>query len=79
MYAYILGLPKVTGHTALMEVAKAGAMKLLRAILQRGGNLNTLDNEGLSAAHFAAERGLLEVCHDIVRSMTLINILGRCR
>ncbi|XP_052009395.1 ankyrin repeat and EF-hand domain-containing protein 1 [Xyrauchen texanus] len=52
---------EVTGHSALMKAAKAGAVELVRAILQRKGNPNALDKEGQRAAHFAAEGGFLEV------------------
>lgn len=55
------GSPKVTQCSALMEASKAGAVKLVRAILQKGGNPNLLDKEGRCAAHFAAEGGFLEV------------------
>ncbi|XP_067310520.1 ankyrin repeat and EF-hand domain-containing protein 1 [Pseudorasbora parva] len=52
---------QVTLCSALMEAAKAGAVKLIRSILQKGGNPNLLDQEGRCAAHFAAEGGFLEV------------------
>uniref|UniRef100_A0A8C1WM80 Ankyrin repeat and EF-hand domain containing 1b n=1 Tax=Cyprinus carpio TaxID=7962 RepID=A0A8C1WM80_CYPCA len=52
---------QVTGCSALMEASKAGAVKLVRAILQKGGNPDILDQEGRCAAHFAAEGGFLEV------------------
>lgn len=55
------GSPKVTRCSALMEASKAGALKLVRAILQKEGNPNLLDEEGRCAAHFAAEQGFLEV------------------
>ncbi|XP_052436143.1 ankyrin repeat and EF-hand domain-containing protein 1 [Carassius gibelio] len=52
---------QLTGCSALMEASKAGAVKLVRAILQKGGNPDMLDQEGRCAAHFAAEGGFLEV------------------
>ncbi|XP_073725310.1 ankyrin repeat and EF-hand domain-containing protein 1 isoform X2 [Misgurnus anguillicaudatus] len=59
--ANLNAVDEVTGHTALMEASKAGAVKLVRAILQRGGNPNNRSKEGLCAAHFAADGGFLEV------------------
>lgn len=44
-----------------MEASKAGVVKLVRAISQKGGNPNLVDEEGRCAAHFAAEGGFLEV------------------
>ncbi|KAG1973158.1 ankyrin repeat and EF-hand domain-containing protein [Pimephales promelas] len=52
---------QVTRCSALMGASKAGAVKLVRAILQKGVNPNLLDGDGRSAAHFAAEQGFLEV------------------
>ncbi|CAM4648580.1 unnamed protein product [Leuciscus chuanchicus] len=52
---------QVTRSSALMEASKAGALKLVRVILQKEGNPNLLDEEGRCAAHFAAERGFLEI------------------
>lgn len=61
VYLLCFGSPKVTRCSALMEASKAGAGKLVRAILQKGGNPDLLDQEGRCAAHFAAEGGFLEV------------------
>lgn len=44
-----------------MEAAKAGSLKLVRAILRKGGNPNALDKKGLTAAHYAAMGGHYEV------------------
>ncbi|XP_028826678.1 ankyrin repeat and EF-hand domain-containing protein 1 isoform X1 [Denticeps clupeoides] len=52
---------EVTGHSALMEAAKAGAAGLVRAILKQGGDPNVLDKKRMHAAHFAAEGGFFEV------------------
>ncbi|XP_041721886.1 ankyrin repeat and EF-hand domain-containing protein 1 [Coregonus clupeaformis] len=52
---------QVTGRTALMEAARAGAVELVRAILLRGANPNTLDKKHLHATHFAAMGGFFEV------------------
>ncbi|MGH0138524.1 UNVERIFIED_CONTAM: hypothetical protein FKN15_034371 [Acipenser sinensis] len=49
-----------TGCTALMEATRAGAVELVRAILQRGGNINSLDKMRNHASHFAAEGGFFE-------------------
>ncbi|XP_056135341.1 ankyrin repeat and EF-hand domain-containing protein 1-like [Lampris incognitus] len=50
-----------TGVTALMEACRAGAVDLVRAILQLRGNPNAQDKEMMSAAHMAAEGGFFEV------------------
>ncbi|KAL0967663.1 hypothetical protein UPYG_G00255190 [Umbra pygmaea] len=52
---------QVTGRTALMEAARAGAVELVRAILQKGANPNTLDKKRFHATHFAAMGGFFEV------------------
>ncbi|GLD59561.1 ankyrin repeat and EF-hand domain-containing protein 1-like isoform X1 [Lates japonicus] len=50
-----------TGVTALMEAAKAGSLELVRAILKKGGNPNTLDGKRFTAVHYAAMGGFFEV------------------
>ncbi|XP_034018551.1 ankyrin repeat and EF-hand domain-containing protein 1a [Thalassophryne amazonica] len=50
-----------TGVTALMAAVKAGCLQLARAILKKGGNVNALDHQRLSAVHYAAMGGFLEV------------------
>ncbi|XP_053469679.1 ankyrin repeat and EF-hand domain-containing protein 1a isoform X2 [Ictalurus furcatus] len=52
---------QVTGRTALMEAVRAGAVGLVRAILKRGANVNTLDSKRFNAVHFAAEGGYFEI------------------
>ncbi|KAL0969380.1 hypothetical protein UPYG_G00226300 [Umbra pygmaea] len=52
---------KATGRSALMEAARAGALELVRAILQRGGDPNALDRKRMTAAHLAAEGGFFQV------------------
>ncbi|XP_072217990.1 ankyrin repeat and EF-hand domain containing 1a [Leuresthes tenuis] len=50
-----------TGVTALMEAVKAGSLQLVRAILRRGGNPNSLDQKRFTAVHYAAMWGFFEV------------------
>ncbi|KFQ25982.1 Ankyrin repeat and EF-hand domain-containing protein 1 [Merops nubicus] len=50
-----------TGRTALMEAAREGALDLVRALLERGVDVNLFDLERHSAAHFAAKGGFLEI------------------
>ncbi|XP_041661631.1 ankyrin repeat and EF-hand domain-containing protein 1a [Cheilinus undulatus] len=50
-----------TGVTALMGAAKAGSLRLVRAILRTGGNPNALDKKRMTAAHYAAMGGFFEV------------------
>ncbi|XP_072546322.1 ankyrin repeat and EF-hand domain-containing protein 1 [Salminus brasiliensis] len=52
---------QATGRTALMEAARFGAVGLVRAILQRGGNPNAIDKKRQHAAHLAAHGGYFEV------------------
>ncbi|XP_026782478.3 ankyrin repeat and EF-hand domain-containing protein 1-like [Pangasianodon hypophthalmus] len=51
----------VTGCTALMAAVRAGSVALVRAILNTGGNPNTVDRMRLHAAHIAAAKGFFEV------------------
>lgn len=44
-----------------MEASKEGAVELVRGILERGGEVNTFDNERHLAAHFAAKGGFFDV------------------
>ncbi|NXY83305.1 ANKE1 protein, partial [Alcedo cyanopectus] len=50
-----------TGRTALMEAAREGSLELVRALLERGVDVNTFDLERHSAAHFAAKGGFFEI------------------
>nr|KAF6421655.1 ankyrin repeat and EF-hand domain containing 1 [Rousettus aegyptiacus] len=50
-----------TGRTALMEASREGAVELVRGILERGGEVNTFDNERHLAAHFAAKGGFFDI------------------
>ncbi|CAB1330540.1 unnamed protein product, partial [Coregonus sp. 'balchen'] len=52
---------EASGRSALMEAARAGAVELVRAILQKGGNPNAVDKKRMHAAHLAAEGGFFEV------------------
>uniref|UniRef100_A0A3B1JPL9 Ankyrin repeat and EF-hand domain containing 1 n=1 Tax=Astyanax mexicanus TaxID=7994 RepID=A0A3B1JPL9_ASTMX len=52
---------QVTGRTALMEASRLGAVGLVRAILQKGGNPNSIDTNRQYAAHLAAQGGYFEV------------------
>ncbi|CAL8352904.1 unnamed protein product [Merluccius merluccius] len=52
---------QVTGQTALMESCRAGAVDLVRDILQRGGDPNSLDHQRMTAAHLAAQGGFFQV------------------
>ncbi|KFV02286.1 Ankyrin repeat and EF-hand domain-containing protein 1 [Tauraco erythrolophus] len=50
-----------TGRTALMEAAREGVLELVRALLERGVDVNLFDLERHSAAHFAAKGGFFEI------------------
>ncbi|XP_045689294.1 ankyrin repeat and EF-hand domain-containing protein 1 [Phyllostomus hastatus] len=50
-----------TGRTALMEASREGVVELVRGILERGGEVNTFDNERHHAAHFAAKGGFFDI------------------
>uniref|UniRef100_A0A672FHN6 Ankyrin repeat and EF-hand domain containing 1a n=1 Tax=Salarias fasciatus TaxID=181472 RepID=A0A672FHN6_SALFA len=64
-----------TGTTALMEAARAGSPQLVRAILQRGGSPNALDQKHLSAVHYAAMGGVIEVLQVLSGYSAGINIM----
>uniref|UniRef100_A0A8C5LVY4 Uncharacterized protein n=1 Tax=Leptobrachium leishanense TaxID=445787 RepID=A0A8C5LVY4_9ANUR len=64
-----------TGRTALMEASREGAVDLVRAILQKGGDVNQRWN----AVHFAARGGYLEVLKVLSAygaDMTATNLQG---
>ncbi|XP_004593412.2 ankyrin repeat and EF-hand domain-containing protein 1 [Ochotona princeps] len=50
-----------TGRTALMEASREGVLEIVRGILERGGEVNTFDNERHHAAHFAAKGGFFDI------------------
>ncbi|NXU17228.1 ANKE1 protein, partial [Pardalotus punctatus] len=50
-----------TWRTALMEATRQGVAEVVRALLQKGANVNLFDFERHSAAHFAAKGGFLEI------------------
>nr|XP_004661577.1 ankyrin repeat and EF-hand domain-containing protein 1 [Jaculus jaculus] len=50
-----------TGRTALMETCREGVLEVVRAILERGGEVNAFDNDRMHAAHFAAKGGYFDI------------------
>lgn len=50
-----------TGKTCLMAAAASGSVKVVRAILERGADVNALDIKHNHAAHYAAIGGSLAV------------------
>ncbi|XP_069090229.1 ankyrin repeat and EF-hand domain-containing protein 1 isoform X2 [Pleurodeles waltl] len=50
-----------TGRTPLMEASREGAVEVVRALLRKGANVNTFDNERYNCVHFAAKGGFFEV------------------
>ncbi|XP_052770216.1 ankyrin repeat and EF-hand domain-containing protein 1-like isoform X2 [Mya arenaria] len=50
-----------TGKTALMGAAASGSVKVVRALLQNGADVNVTDLRHNHASHFAAANGHLEV------------------
>ncbi|XP_032151316.1 ankyrin repeat and EF-hand domain-containing protein 1 [Sapajus apella] len=50
-----------TGRTALMEASREGVVEIVRGILERGGEVNTFDNDRHHAAHFAAKGGFFDI------------------
>ncbi|KAM6915008.1 LOW QUALITY PROTEIN: ankyrin repeat and EF-hand domain-containing protein 1 [Xenentodon cancila] len=68
-----------TGATALMAAVKAGSLELVRAILRRGGNPNALDQNRLTAVHYAAMVGFFEaiqVLSAYSADMGVIDLIG---
>ncbi|GAB1609604.1 ankyrin repeat and EF-hand domain-containing protein 1-like [Argonauta hians] len=53
--------PTKTNFTPLMAAAKSGSVKVVKSILEKGGNPNAMNWKRLRAAHFAAERGHIDV------------------
>lgn len=49
-----------------MEAAREGAVEVVRALVQRGADVNLFDFERHSAAHFAAKSGFFEVLSFVV-------------
>lgn len=50
----------------MMEAARKGVVEVVRALLQRGADVNLFDFERHSAAHFAAKGGFFEVLTFVV-------------
>lgn len=55
------GKQEKTGKTCLMAAAASGSVKVVRAILERGADVNALDIKHNHAAHYAAIGGSLAV------------------
>ncbi|XP_033736173.1 ankyrin repeat and EF-hand domain-containing protein 1-like isoform X2 [Pecten maximus] len=55
------GKQEKTGKTCLMAAALSGSVKVVRAILDAGGDVNVLDIQHTHAAHYAALTGGFEV------------------
>ncbi|XP_048456853.1 ankyrin repeat and EF-hand domain-containing protein 1a [Rhincodon typus] len=70
---------EATGHTALMEASREGAIEVVCAILEKGCEINVLQNERYNAAHFAAQGGHFEVIRALVAhdcDLDVINLDG---
>ncbi|XP_041062715.1 ankyrin repeat and EF-hand domain-containing protein 1a [Carcharodon carcharias] len=67
---------ELTGHTALMEASREGAIEVVCAILERGCEINVLQNERYNAAHFAAQGGHFEVIRALVAHDCDINVIN---
>ncbi|XP_064621436.1 ankyrin repeat and EF-hand domain-containing protein 1-like isoform X2 [Lineus longissimus] len=52
---------EATGRTPLMVASQSGSVIVVRAILERGGDVNALDRKGAHAAHYAAKGGFFDV------------------
>ncbi|NWV73890.1 ANKE1 protein, partial [Dasyornis broadbenti] len=50
-----------TWRTAVMEATRQGVPEVVRALLQKGADVNLFDFERHSAAHFAAKGGFFEI------------------
>ncbi|XP_067900435.1 ankyrin repeat and EF-hand domain-containing protein 1a [Heterodontus francisci] len=67
---------ELTGHTALMEASREGAIEVVCAILERGCEINVLQNERFNAAHFAAQGGHFEVIRALVAHDCEIDVIN---
>ncbi|XP_078086739.1 ankyrin repeat and EF-hand domain-containing protein 1 [Mustelus asterias] len=67
---------EVTGHTALMEASREGAIEVVCAILEKGCEINVLQNERYNAAHFAAQGGHFEVIRALVAHDCDLNVIN---
>ena len=60
--------PNKYGLTALQQACIDGNLSLANFLLERGADLKTVDSNGRSALHLAAERGHLDVVSLLVNS-----------
>ncbi|XP_069788583.1 ankyrin repeat and EF-hand domain containing 1a isoform X2 [Narcine bancroftii] len=67
---------EATGHTALMEASREGAADVVRAILEKGCEVNLLQKERFNAAHFAAQGGFFEVLRALVANGCDIDVVN---
>ncbi|GCC33519.1 ankyrin repeat and EF-hand domain containing 1a isoform X1 [Chiloscyllium punctatum] len=67
---------EATGHTALMEASREGAIEVVCAILEKGCEINVLQNERYNAAHFAAQGGHFEVIRALVAHDCDIDVIN---
>ncbi|XP_072907399.1 ankyrin repeat and EF-hand domain containing 1a isoform X1 [Hemitrygon akajei] len=67
---------EATGHTALMEASREGAIDVVRAILEKGCEVNLIQKDRYNAAHFAAQGGFFEILRALVAYDCDINVIN---
>uniref|UniRef100_UPI00398E7A9E ankyrin repeat and EF-hand domain containing 1a isoform X1 n=2 Tax=Pristiophorus japonicus TaxID=55135 RepID=UPI00398E7A9E len=67
---------EATGHTALMEAAREGAIEVVCAILEKGCEVNLLQIDRFNAAHFAAQGGFFEIIQALIAYDCDINVIN---
>ena len=71
--------PSLSGTTALHAAAIGNYSAVIRLLLTKGkADPNTQDLAKRTPLHYAAERGLLSACEDLVRGNASIEVVDRC-
>eukprot|EP00062_Callorhinchus_milii_P019637 gi/632974407/ref/XP_007903661.1/ PREDICTED: ankyrin repeat and EF-hand domain-containing protein 1 isoform X2 [Callorhinchus milii] len=65
-----------TGHTVLIEAAREGAMEVVHAILEKGCDVNAMNNKRCNAGHFAAQGGFFQVLRDLIAYDCDVNVIN---
>ncbi len=66
--AAVRGLAAAPGDAPVAEAARIGDLHAVRALLQQGADVNAAHGDGMSALHWAAERGDAEMVAALVQA-----------
>ncbi|KAL4225700.1 hypothetical protein ACF0H5_016389 [Mactra antiquata] len=64
---------KLGDHIPLTEASKLGKIKICKLLIQNGANVDSYDNKGLTALHWAGVEGNLELIRELISTGADVN------